>query len=189
LVSLQNPNPPSVRTRRPRDLRHGEAYANVPKLAVPRTRPVERPNALTAPAIYRNLVKSQLSPGLRELGFKGSGNRFELPSTAYWVVLGLQGSLANEAHRMRFTVNLSVVSKQVWADEVADHPYLPQRPGPMGQVRGPGSASQRLGYLDPATDEDMWWIISVDRSNDDVMDDVLGRVDTYAVPWLRSHMR
>jgi hypothetical protein len=53
----------------------------------------------TVPAqeTYADLVKGQISPELRVLGFKGSGGRYSLPSSTCWALLSFQKSAYSDA--------------------------------------------------------------------------------------------
>ncbi|RPE41173.1 uncharacterized protein DUF4304 [Streptomyces sp. Ag109_O5-1] len=50
------------------------------------------------------MMRTQIAPALRALGFKGSGQIFELPHPASWALLGFQKSAYNTARHVEFTV-------------------------------------------------------------------------------------
>jgi len=50
---------------------------------------------------------------LRRLGFKGSGQRYELPSDVTWATLGFQKSAYSDSLAARFTINVTVISRDV----------------------------------------------------------------------------
>jgi hypothetical protein len=66
---------------------------------------------VTAQETYREMMKTQVAPALRGLGFKGSGQNYELPSPGHWAMLGFQKSAWSDASALRFTVNVLVVSR------------------------------------------------------------------------------
>lgn len=118
---------------------------------------------------------------LRRLGFKGSGARFELPSTTHWLVLGVQKSLSSNATGIRFTVNLKAVSRARW--EVVREENSWARDKPDGNSLG-GTDHTRLGLL--AFGTDTWWEVDPVEPVDNVVDSIVQLVEAFAVPWLRE---
>lgn len=84
----------------------------------------------TPKQLYDGLMKGTFAPALRAAGLKGSGGRFELPSEKYWAQLGFQKSAYSDSAALQFTVNLSVISRQVWAEQAAARPHLGGKPTP-----------------------------------------------------------
>jgi uncharacterized protein DUF4304 len=82
----------------------------------------------TAQEAYKEMLKTAIAPGLRSSGFKGSGQNYRLPSDHYWAMLGFQKSTSSDAGRVRFTVNVLVVSRSKWDAVRAESPHLPERP-------------------------------------------------------------
>lgn len=80
--------------------------------------------------VYADLMKTVFAPALRGAGLRGSNGRFELPSDLYWAQLGFQKSVYSCADEVRFTVNISVISRAEWASQSAAKPYLGKRPRP-----------------------------------------------------------
>ena len=138
----------------------------------------------TPQAVYANLMKSAFGPALREAGLRGSGGRFELLSNVYWAQLGFQKSAYSDGQQVRFTVNVSVIERARWSEEIAVKPYLGQRPTPTNHY-GTWAKQARIGTLTP-TGEDKWWRILHGVCADEVRDDALHDVLNYAVPWLQE---
>jgi Domain of unknown function (DUF4304) len=138
----------------------------------------------TARDVYDELVKTRVAPGLRALGFRGSGRRYELPSATHWALLGLQASQWSDANELRFTVNLLVVSRQAWTEESARRPHLGAAPSPN---RAPGAFAwwRRLGPLLPAGG-DRWWTVGPGADADGVAREVLAAVELYGLPAVRA---
>ena len=42
----------------------------------------------TAQETYGEMLKALVAPGLRAMGFKGSGQNYRVPSDDYWALLG-----------------------------------------------------------------------------------------------------
>jgi hypothetical protein len=71
----------------------------------------------TAQAAYGELIKTQISPGFRERGWRGSGGRYEYPSDENWILVGFQKSAFSDRDGLRFAVNLVFASKVNWKIE------------------------------------------------------------------------
>jgi Domain of unknown function (DUF4304) len=56
---------------------------------------------VTAQEAFTMMVKEQIAPALRELGFKGSGQRFTLPDDEHWALIGLQKFTWSNREAMR----------------------------------------------------------------------------------------
>lgn len=136
--------------------------------------------------VYAEMMKSDFGPALRDAGLRGSGGRYELPSDTWWAQLGFQKSSYSDGQEVRFTINLSVIRRDEWAAEATARPYLGQRPTPTAYY-GPWADQTRIGGLTPGG-ADKWWRIVHGVPIDDVRDDVLHDLLTYAVPWLRERV-
>jgi hypothetical protein len=81
-----------------------------------------------APAVRRSPPQSRpacapaFAPRLLDAGLRGSNGRFELPSNDHWAQLGFQKSAYSDGHEIHFTVNLSIIRRDVWAEQVANKP-------------------------------------------------------------------
>ena len=94
----------------------------------------------TALDVFRLMMREEIAPELRRMGFKGSGQSFILPSEAHWVLLGFQKARASYAEYVRFTVNVTAVSKRAWVEARSERSYLSERPNPKQQLRPLGVA-------------------------------------------------
>src|SRR5882757_3399617 len=70
--------------------------------------PMADRSAPTAQEAFTSLLRAQIAPGLRALGFKGSGQTYELPHLETWALIGFQKSAHNTARHIEFTVNVTV---------------------------------------------------------------------------------
>jgi hypothetical protein len=129
-------------------------------------------------------MKTAFAPALRDAGLRGSSGRFELPSDVHWAQLGFQKSAYSSSGEIRFTVNLSVISRAEWARQSAAQPYSGKRPTPTVQY-GPWADQRRIGQLTPSG-EDKWWRIIRGADVDPVRIDALSDLMTYGVPWLQE---
>jgi hypothetical protein len=132
----------------------------------------------TAQDRFRSMVRTELAPELRRLGFRGSGAQFELPSATHWLLLGLQRSTSSTADEVRFTVNLSAVDRQAWDTKRETEKWMGVRPS--ANVLGPVTASKRLGILVWGTDT--WFTVQPNRSTKDVARGSWTPLETRASP-------
>lgn len=140
------------------------------------------------------MLRDEIAPPLRALGFKGSGQSFYLPSETHWALLGFQKSSYSDS----FTINLTVVGKEEWrATAKAIWPVAPigsKPPGanwslpPMLEARFGGAYwATRIGSLMPGN-RDRWWPIDPDGDTRDVANAVLAEIAEVAIPAMRERM-
>lgn len=142
---------------------------------------------MTAQETFRAMVRTQVAPRLRALGFKGSGQTYELRSADYWAMLGFQKSAFSDRSWIRFTVNVLVVSQQVWEEERQKRPdlRLPRRPNP-NHAWG-FTWWRRLGEL-VHDGQEIWWEVEAGVATQALADAVLWAVEDYALPAMRAQM-
>ena len=58
---------------------------------------------------YAEMLKTHIAPGLRSLGFKGSGGKFTLTNGTNGAGIGFQKSVNSTRDLVLFTLNLSVI--------------------------------------------------------------------------------
>ena len=143
-------------------------------------------DVVTAQAVYTEMLRSEIAPRLRALGFKGSGPSFVLPDEARWLIVAFQKDRYSRADWVRFTVNLTVADKAAWADARQYEPTLPVRPS--GTVRYTlGDAKViRLGNLMPPSGGDRWWEVGPNRASGPASRQVLDAIERLALAWLRD---
>jgi hypothetical protein len=140
----------------------------------------------TAQDIFNDMMKGEIGPALRGMGFKGSGQSFTHPSTDHWILLGFQKSTSSNRDAVRFTVNVSVGEKAAWEDARKAQSWLPERPN-ANVLSGP-VWSQRIGLLMPEL-EDHWWTVSDDPlTAERAAAEVLGAIRDYAWPAIRARV-
>jgi len=109
-----------------------------------------------------------------------------VPSETHWAQLGFQKSAYSDRDELRFTVNLSVISRDEWDERVAVKPYLGRLPSPNMKY-GTWAEQVRIGQLTP-TGEDKWWRIMRGSDAAAVRDDALADLLTNGVPWLKARI-
>ncbi|XRQ08664.1 DUF4304 domain-containing protein [Actinomadura welshii] len=83
-----------------------------------------------AQVVFKEMLKTQVTPALRELGFKGSGQVYRLEVPDYWAMLGIQRSRSSDARKISFTLNLLCFAMAEWNELRKQAPQLPERPNP-----------------------------------------------------------
>ena len=154
-----------------------------------RTRTKAHPSDASEPSpqqVYAEWMKTSFGPALRAEGMRGSGGRFEFPSDVVWAQLGFQKSTYSDAQEVRFTVNLSVIRRDVWEQQASAQPHLGERPRPTF-LYGSWADQARIGTLTPEG-EDKWWRIVRGADSVIVRDDAMHDLLTYGVPWLRDRL-
>lgn len=137
--------------------------------------------------VYAEWMKTAFGPALRAEGMRGSGGRFEFPSELVWAQLGFQKSTYSDSREVRFTVNLSVIRRDVWAEQSSAHPYLGERPKPTYRY-GSWADQARLGAVSPGGKDTWYRIVRGAAHLDVVRDAALHDLLTYGVPWLRERI-
>jgi hypothetical protein len=157
-----------------------------------RSRAICRPNGgrcsgmETALDIFRLMMRGEIAPELRQMGFKGSGQSFTLPSETHWVLLGFQKSMASNAKAVRFTVNETAASKRAWLEARSVRSYLPERPS-ANISYGAFAWQRRIGRLLPDT-QDKWWTVAPRASTERVKVEVLDATRIYALPAIEEQL-
>ncbi len=70
----------------------------------------------TAQERFTAMLRDEVAPRLRAMGFKGSGQNFALPSESHWSLLGFQRSAFSDKDKVAFTINLTVVGRRNWEE-------------------------------------------------------------------------
>jgi Domain of unknown function (DUF4304) len=104
---------------------------------------------------FRGFLRDLVSPAMHSAGLSGSAGRYYLPSPSYFALVGFQKSEWGTGSAVTFTVNLKVVSREVWKLAREDRSWLPQTPAPS--TRYPVAEwSPRIGSVMPGG-QDHWW--------------------------------
>lgn len=154
---------------------------------------------------FKRHLRDVVAPQLREHGLRGSGQSYVLPDPAWWALIGVQKSAYSTALAVKFTVNLSAVSKRAWDEARREHSYLKDTPPPdidraswdarrleesyyparpSANTLGGGS-STRIGHLIPGVAADHWWTLTTDNAKD-VLSDAAQAIVSWGLPWLRQ---
>ena len=115
----------------------------------------------TAQGAYKLMLRTQIGPRLRSLGFKGSGNNFSIQRDDGWhIYLEFQGNRWNTRDRAAFDVNVGILHRPTMrAYEAANLvAFMEQnkQPEPPPQE---SYLSTRLSFLCGAGQSDFPWVI------------------------------
>jgi hypothetical protein len=99
----------------------------------------------TAQVVFERMLREEVAPALRELGLRGSGQRFRLPSESHWALLAFQKSQWSDADEIRFTVNVMTVSETFGRHSPRRTPNSVGSPRLTRRLRRSSLASRRLG--------------------------------------------
>jgi hypothetical protein len=132
-------------------------------------------------------MRDLVSPAMRSAGLKGSAGQYRLPISDYFALAGFQRSTSSTASSVTFTMNLKVVSVQVWAHARAERTWLPK--SPAANLRYPVAEwSARIGSLMPGG-QDHWWWLRLGQPLEPLAAEVTGAFVEYGLPALRSATR
>ena len=140
----------------------------------------------TAQETFGSMMKEHVSPELRTLGFKGSGQAFTLPDDAHFAQVGFQKSTYSDSTAVRFTMNISVIPFDAWAEARLRKPYFPAKPSPS-VLYGSLFWQKRVGQLLPGG-EDTWWLVHAGQDTTSVANEVLAAIRTYVLPEMREQL-
>jgi Domain of unknown function (DUF4304) len=133
------------------------------------------------------MMREQIAPALRTIGMKGSGRVFELPSPEHWALVGFQKSAYSDRNAIRFTLNLTVVDRDVWAATREKKPHLPARPS-GNRHYGAFLWYSRIGRLLPGG-ADRWWQLDPNTPLQTLSKEVVAAIQDYALPAMRAQMQ
>lgn len=133
-------------------------------------------------------LRDQIAPELRAMGFKGSGQKYRLPSTnGDHALLGFQSWRYNQPERARFTANVAFSGVQEWENARRREPRLDEKPAHNVTYRV--GWEERIGFL-LSYPHDHWWAIRQDPDEAQlVARDVVAVVRADVLPQLTARLR
>ncbi|HVD48366.1 MAG TPA: DUF4304 domain-containing protein [Candidatus Limnocylindria bacterium] len=140
----------------------------------------------TAQAVYADMLRTEIAPRLRGLGFKGSGSSYVLPDDDRWLIVAFQKTYYSRKDCVRFTVNLTVADKRDWAEARVETPSLPFRPTGNAHYMETEMAVIRLGNLMPPDGQDRWWKVGPRRPGGQPAKRILKAIERLAIPWFQT---
>ena len=136
---------------------------------------------------FRGFLRDVASPAMRRAGLKGSAGRYHMPSPSCFALVGFQKSKWSTSSAVQFTMNLKVVSREIWRLARADKTWLPETPAP--NTRYPVAEwSVRIGSLMP-DGQDHWWWLRSGQPLEPLAAEVIGALTDYGLPALHRAVR
>ncbi|MCG8485348.1 MAG: DUF4304 domain-containing protein [Clostridia bacterium] len=134
---------------------------------------------------YKDILKEEIAPRLRAIGFKGSGQNYSIPSESHWAFVGFQKSMRSNSEQIIFTINIFVISKEKWAKTREISSHLPEKPSSKTNlVTG---WSKRIGELLPKA-EDHWWTFDKKTEKDQLVSELLEAIEKYSLPQIKTQI-
>lgn len=136
------------------------------------------------------MIRDELEPRLRALGFTGSQGTYDLAVPGHFARLGIYEYWGNTSFRFQFTVDVLTVSHTDWqtfratrlaagGDDWGEQPQIGVHYGPGGPW------SERLATL--MGNPDPWWFISPRRPTLPVAEAIATGIEHHALPRIREH--
>lgn len=139
---------------------------------------------------FRLMIDMGLAPGLRALGFVGAGRRFRMEVERHWAEVSVAQSQSLSEGRVRFTLNLRVLYRDEWAEQLRVRPYTP--------APTPSRSTMRTGWEAPIGAivtvggypiEDLWWELEVGQPFDSLSREVLTTLRNFGLPAMSHQIR
>lgn len=137
-------------------------------------------------ASFREMLKNQIAPALREMGFKGSGQAYRLDVPDHWAMIGFQRSYWAAPDEISFTINVLVFSKADWDQRREQRPHLPEQPNPNRYYAPNVLWQHRIGHLLPPKPRDVWWQLKDGEPTEAVAHEVIAGVRDHVLPAIRQ---
>ena len=164
--------------------RRREAVRHEPPVSTADPNPIADVAEETAQDVYKAMLKDAIGPRLRALGFKGSAGTYTKPSETHFIQLGFQKSAWNDRHEVRFTINVSVIDKSVWAETRKENwPAVPIANRHYGSLFW----QRRISGI--REDMDTWWQLSTGTAYNGVAAAVLADIEEIALPAMEEQTK
>jgi hypothetical protein len=139
---------------------------------------------VTGKEAYAAMLRDVISPRLRAVGFTGSSGSYVWPSETHWIQVGFQKSRSGTVDDVKFTVNLTVMSKVDWELVRGSYSGSGARPAPTANYAE--GWWDRLGKYTPRHG-DKWWKVNARTDVATLGKEVSDLVATYGLPVLLDH--
>ena len=142
---------------------------------------------MTAQEAFTKMLRQEVAPALRRLGFKGSGQRYELPSETHWAIVGFQKFSWSDRDRVEFTLNVQVIGRNEWERARAEQPYLGVKPS--ANAYGGVGWEKRVADIVPGHSAgDLTWTVTAGAPTEPLAGDVVAMIADYVVPAIRRRI-
>lgn len=143
---------------------------------------------MTGQDTYKKFINEQISPVLRSLGFSGSAGTYQMPNDKAYILIGFQKSKWSTKEVVKFTVNVSVISRKVWEDAVNRGLVSDKMPSAVvGYLVD--LWSRRLSQITfLGSFRDKWWKITASTDLETTAEDILRRIKKHALPAITKQL-
>lgn len=131
---------------------------------------------MEATLIFSTLMKECVKPFLNDKGYSGRGNTYLINMNRNWLVVNFQKSGKSSSKEVLFTINLGVASVILFTffSNAIKRPKIEDC-----------HWRQRIGFLLPQH-SDVWWTIDSKTKHDKLCNEIIGCLNTYALPAIES---
>jgi hypothetical protein len=142
---------------------------------------------VTAQEVFKTMLRQQIAPALREMGFKGSGNNYQMSREGYRIQIELQRSKWSTRDSVQFDANVSV-----------RHPPTVELFNEANQrARQQGKAMENLGWnfhprlsqLARPNTTQFSWIVRPNEPSEPVAHDFIEAVRNRFLPVIEEEIR
>src|ERR1700691_2996537 len=146
-----------------------------------------RPAAVdTAQTAFKIMLRDQIAPALRKMGFKGSGNSYEMFRDGYRVLIQVQRSKFSTRDSVQFDANVS----DVHPPTIELFNKENERARQQGKdLENGGGYSDRLNNLAGGNAYGFPWIVKPDEPRGPVAEDFIECVRRYFLPVIEEETR
>lgn len=130
---------------------------------------------------FRQFLRERFAPAMRDLGFKGSGQKYSFPSDTHYIQIGLQKSAYSDSNELQFTLNFQIIEKKEWMKE--KELIQPSTPKPNPNIHERIGYTERIGLMTPKN-LDLWWTYGLDTSELDLLEEVIVMIRKYIIPMI-----
>lgn len=139
----------------------------------------------TAQDVFKAMLRQEIAPALRALGFKGSGNRYEMSRDEYRIQIQLQRSKWSTRDSVQFDANLSVIHPATMALFNEQNQSARQQGKAM---EGSGSFHSRLNTLSRRNTHGFPWIIRANEPTEPVAHDFIEAIRRDFLPVIEEEV-
>lgn len=136
---------------------------------------------------FRLMVDMNLAPGLRALGFAGTGRRFRMEIDRHWAEISLDQAASLTTGRVRFTLHLRVLARDEWTEQLRVRPYYPAAARPTLHTTWE-SPIGGVVYVAGHPIGELWWELEVGQPFDSLAQEILDALHHFGLPALSNHI-
>lgn len=137
---------------------------------------------MTAQDSFKEFSRSALAPMFRELGFKGSGQKYSFPAPDHFIQVGVQKSFYSDKDEIRFTLNVQIVLVKDWVAAATQRSHFPKVPSP-NTYYGVGF-QERIGLM-RSEKMDLWWSFAQGTDKAALLEEIRDLLVAHVMPAIR----